>query len=106
MMSLVLLALAAPAAPNTAAIDRSRAAFVTCLKQASSDAKPGEVTADTFAAFVKARCAEQQKALADAMVAFDMRNGASRRSAADGADLAIEDYVETAKNVYLARTAN
>jgi hypothetical protein len=107
MMSLVLFLAATPAAaPNTAAMDRSRSAFVTCLKQAAADAKPGEVTAAAFADFAKSHCAAQQQALTDAMIAFDMRNGVSRKSAADGAGLAVDDYLETAKNVYATRLNN
>jgi hypothetical protein len=107
MLSLVLFLAAAPAsAPNTAAIDRSRSAFVTCLKQAATAAKPGEVTAETFPAFARSHCAAQQQALSDAMIAFDMRNGVSRRSAVDGAGLAVDDYLESARNLYAARANN
>ncbi len=107
MLSLVLLIAAAPAAaPNTAAIDRDRSAFVSCLKQAAADAKAPEVTADSFAAFVKARCTAQQSALVSAMIAFDVRNGASRKSAAEGADMTVEDYLETAKSNWAARLSN
>jgi hypothetical protein len=105
MMSLFLLAFAAApaAAPNTAAIDRNRAAYRSCLATAAAAAKPPAVTADKFAEFVHAQCAAQQAALTDAMVSFDMRNGASRKSATDGANMAVEDYLETAKNSWSAR---
>jgi len=105
MMSLVLLGLAAApaAAPNTAAIDRNRAAYRACLATAAAAAKPPEVTADKFAQFAHAQCAAQEQALTQAMISFDMRNGASRKSAADGATMAVEDYVETARNSWAAR---
>ena len=107
MLSFVLLLAAAPApAPGTAAIDRSRSVFVACLKQAAGAANPSEVKAETFADFAKRHCAAQQQALMDAMIAFDLRNGVSRKSAADGAELAVDDYMETAKNLYAARLGN
>ena len=107
MISLFLMALAAApggaGAPNTGAIDRNRAAYRACLATATANAKPPAVTADKFAEYVHAQCAAQQAALTDAMVSFDMRNGASRKSAADGASMAVEDYLETAKNNWSAR---
>jgi hypothetical protein len=104
MLSLFLIAFApAPAAaPNTAAIDRNRAAYRACLATAAA-AKPPVVTADKFAQFVHSQCAAQEQALTEAMISFDMRNGASRKSATDGATMAVEDYVETARNSWAAR---
>lgn len=108
MISLLLsLALAATqATPNEIAIDNSRKALVACLKQAASSAKPGEIALDGFAEFAKTRCGTEEAALLEAMVRFDMKNGVSRKSAAEGAQLAVDDYVETAKNNYAARAQN
>lgn len=104
MILTVLMALAAPAAaPNTAAMDRARVAYRSCLTTAANGAKPPAVTADKFAEFVKAQCAAQQAALSDAMISFDMHNGVSRKNAADGATMAVDDMLETAKNGWLAR---
>jgi len=109
MMSLFLVAFAmAPGAgaPNTAAIDRGRAAYRACLAEAAGSAKPPAVTPDKFAGFVREHCAAQQAALTDAMISFDMKNGASRKSAAEGASMAVDDYLETAKNNWSARLSN
>ena len=108
MISLLLgLALAAPApALSQAAIDASRKALVDCLRQAASIAKPGEVTLDSFAAYAKTRCANEEAALQNAMISFDMKNGVSRKSAAEGAQMAVDDYVETAKGKYADRAQN
>lgn len=109
MLSLVLLALAAApqgAAPNTAAIDRSRSAYRSCLTNAAASAKPPAVTPEKFADYVHAQCAAQQAALTEAMVSFDMKNGASRASATEGASMAVDDYLESAKNNWAARLAN
>lgn len=107
MISLFLMALAAApggaGAPNTAAIDRNRAAYRSCLTSAVASAKAPAVTADKFADYAHGQCAAQQAALTDAMVSFDMKNGASRKSAAEGATMAIDDFVETAKNSWSAR---
>ena len=108
MISLLLSAAiaATAAAPLEAAIDNSRKALVTCLKQAASTADPGNVKPDGFADYVKSRCATEEAALQDAMIRFDMKNGVSRKSALEGAQMAVEDYVETARNNYAARTTN
>ena len=108
MISLLLgLALAAPAAaPNQAAIDASRKVLVDCLRQVTSTAKPSEVTLDGFAAYAKSRCANEEAALQNAMISFDMKNGVSRKSAAEGAQMAVDDYVETAKSKYADRAQN
>ena len=107
MISLLLgLALAAPAAPNQVAIDNSRRALVDCLRQAAAIAKPGEVTLDSFVAYAKTRCANEEAALQNAMISFDMKNGVSRKSAAEGAQMAVDDYVETAKGKYADRAQN
>ncbi|WP_114228791.1 MULTISPECIES: hypothetical protein [Sphingomonas] len=105
MISLFLLAFAgAPAAaPSPAVMDRNRAAYRACLATASASAKPPAVTADKFAAYIHAQCAAQEAALTDAMVSWDMRNGASRKSAADGASMAVQDFLETAKSNWSAR---
>lgn len=108
MISLLLgvVLATAPAAPSQAGIDTSRRALVACLKQAASAAKPGEVTLDGFAAYAKGRCAAEEGALAAAMISFDVRNGVSRKSAAEGAQMAVDDYVETAKNSFAMRSGN
>ena len=104
MFMLFITALAA--APTMGAIDSSRSAFVACLKEAASAAKPPEVTVDGCATFAKTRCAAQETALTGAMVAFDVKNGSSRKSAAEGAQLMLDDYLETAKSNYAARHSN
>lgn len=108
MISLLLsLALASSAAPaGHAALAASRQALVDCLRQAATTAKPGEVPLDGFAAYAKTRCGNEEAALLDAMIKFDMKNGVSRKSAAEGAQMVLDDYVETAKNKYASRSAN
>lgn len=110
MFSLFLMALAVgqggAGAPNTALLDRNRAAYRACLAEAATSAKPPAVTAATFAEHAHAQCAAQQSALVDAMVSFDMKNGASRKSATEGAGMAVDDYLETARNNWSARNPN
>lgn len=108
MISLLMAAvLAATAtAPLEVAIDDSRKALVACLKQAASSANPGQVKPDGFAAYAKTQCANEESALQNAMISFDMKNGVSRKSATEGAQFAVDDYVETAKNNYAARAQN
>ena len=108
MISILLTAAlaAAPAPVSQAAMSSSRQALVACLKEASATAKPGEVTLETFATFAKTHCAEQVSALQSAMISFDMKNGIKRKDAVEGADLAVDDYVESAKSNFEVRTRN
>jgi hypothetical protein len=108
MISLLIGAALAAAGPASfeAAIDNSRKALVACLKQAASEAKPEVVKPDGFAAYAKTLCTGQETALQNAMISFDMKNGVSRKSAAEGAQMAVDDYVETAKNNYAMRSQN
>ncbi len=105
-ITLLVTLAAAPTAPSPAAIDGSRKALVACLKDAGSAAKMPDVTADGFRDFARGRCAAQAAAFTGAMVSFDMKNGASRTSATEGAQMAVDDYLETARNNYASKVAD
>jgi hypothetical protein len=100
MISLFVIALAA------GPVDTARSAFVGCLREAATRFKPPGVPVDAFAAQARARCVAQEEAFKTAMIAFDMKNGSSRKSAAEGAQFAIDDFVETARSNYEARNSN
>ena len=104
MFTLFVVALAA--APSAGGIDGSRSAFVGCLREAAASAKPPAVPVDGFVAFARARCTAQEEALKGAMIAFDVRNGSSRKAAAEGAQFTIDDFVETARSNYAARQSD
>ena len=103
MLSLLIALAAAPAAQSQAAIDQSRRALVACLKTAAAEGKPPEVTTGSFGVWAKTRCAAGASALQGSMVAFDMKNGSSRKSANEGAQMAVDDYVESARNTFSNR---
>lgn len=103
---ITLFLLLAAAAPTAGAIDTSRSAFVGCLREAAASAKPPAVPVDGFVAFAKGRCTTQEEALRAAMVAFDVKNGSSRKAAVEGAQFTIDDFVETARSNYAARQPN
>jgi hypothetical protein len=105
MFTLFVVALAV-AAPAGGAMSPSPSAFVSCLREAAASARPPAVPVDGFVAFAKGRCTGQEETLKSALIAFDMKNGSSRKSAAEGAQFAVDDYLETARGNYAASHSN
>ena len=85
-----------------ASISAPRAEFTSCLKQASARAGSEKVTADGFEAYVRGACSSQVSALKSALVAWDVKNGSSKKSAAEGAELTISDYLQSSLERYTA----
>jgi hypothetical protein len=86
-----------------ASISAPRAAFVSCLKDASSKAATAKVGADGFDGFVRSNCSSQATSLKGALVSFDVKNGVARKQASSDADLMIDDYLATSLDNYKAR---
>jgi hypothetical protein len=91
--SIVLAALQASiTAPTTA--------FRDCLKEASTKASTEKVTGDAYEAYARSACSVPMSSLKNAVVAFRMKNGMSRKAAADDADMTVDDYVGTSVDKY------
>ena len=86
-----------------ASISAPRAAFVACLKQASSQAMSDKLATDAFEGALRAACAGQATSLKGALVGFDVKNGVARKRAASDADLQIDDYLASSLDNYTAR---
>ena len=85
---------------QNAAATSARSALVDCLRTASAEAKKGKVAPDAVAAHMKQACGAQHGALKSALVAFDVKNGISRKQASADADLQLEDYYATQEEKY------
>ena len=80
------------AAPTTA--------FRTCLREATAKATTEKVTGDGIEAYLKTACTSQMGTLKDALIAFRMKNGMSRKAAGSDADMTVDDYVATPVEIY------
>lgn len=69
-----------------------RAAFSACLKESIAKAKSAKIASGAFDAFARSHCAAQEAALRKAVVAFDVKNGISRKDANESATLELDDY--------------
>jgi hypothetical protein len=75
-------------------------AFRGCLREAVGKAKGEKVAGDAIEAYLKNACSVQMSTLKGAVVAFRMKNGMTRKAAADDADMTVDDYVGTPVDNY------
>jgi translation initiation factor IF-2 len=73
----------------------SRTAFRNCLSDAVVSAKTANVTIDTFKDYAHKTCAAAESSLKSRLVNFNVKNGMSKKSAADDAEVQLEDYLYT-----------
>jgi hypothetical protein len=83
-----------------ATIAAPTSAFRGCLHDAAAKATSEKVSADTIETYLRSACTVQMNALTGAIVAFRMKNGMSKKAAADDADMTIDDYVSTPVDNY------
>jgi len=99
-----MIALLVASAINLAALQASIAAptdaFRGCLRDAATKAKSEKVPGDGIEAYLKNACAVQMGSLKEALVAFRMKNGMSRKAAGDDAEMTVDDYVSTPAENY------
>jgi hypothetical protein len=99
-----MIALLAASAINLtmlqASISAPTDAFRGCLREAVTKAKSDKVPGDGIEAYLKTACTAQMGTLKDALVAFRMKNGMTRKAAASDADMTVDDYVATPSDNY------
>lgn len=101
MMILTISALVAAASADTSA-SAQRSALSACLKEAVASAKSEKVALGAFDAYMRSRCSSQESALREAVIAIDVKNGMSRKDAAEGAQLDVDDYFLGTSEYYQA----
>jgi len=83
-----------------ASISAPTSAFRGCLHDATAKATTEKVSADTIETYLRNACTVQMGSLKEALVSFRMKNGMTRRAAADDAEMTIDDYVSTPADNY------
>lgn len=99
-MIALLVASAISLAATQASIAAPTDAFRGCLREAAVKAKSDKVSGDGIEAYLKSACTVQMGSLKEALVAFRMKNGMTRKSAADDAQMTVDDYVATPADNY------
>ena len=99
-----MIALLGASAITLAALQASIAtpttAFRGCLHDAAAKATSEKVSADTIENYLRGACTAQMGSLRDALVAFRLKNGMTKKAAADDAQMTIDDYVTTPADNY------
>lgn len=75
-------------------------AFRGCLREAATKAKSEKVPADKIETYLKTACTPQMSTLNEALIAFRMKNGMTRKAAASDATMTVDDYVSTPADNY------
>lgn len=75
-------------------------AFRTCLRQAAAKAKTEKVSGDAIEDYLRNACTAQMGTLKEALIAFRLKNGMTRKAAASDADMTVDDYVATPADNY------
>lgn len=99
-MIILVAASAISLAASQATIAAPTTAFRGCLREAASKAKGEKVGGDAIEAYLKTACTAQMGTLKDALIAFRMKNGMSRKAAASDADMTVDDYVASPADNY------
>src|SRR3954467_1022629 len=75
-------------------------AFRNCLHEATDKAGKEKVSGDSYETYARTQCSVQMGSLKSALVAFRMKNGMSKKAAADDANMTVDDYVATSVDKY------
>lgn len=75
-------------------------AFRGCLREATTKATNDKLPGDGIETYLKSACTAEMDTLKNALIAFRMKNGMSRKAAASDADMTVEDYVATPADNY------
>ena len=75
-------------------------AFRGCLREAAAKAQSAKVGGDKIEDYLKTACTTQMGALTTAIVAFRVKNGMTKKAAADDAAMTVDDYVSTPADNY------
>ena len=99
-MIILLGASALTLAALQASVTAPTSAFRGCLHDAVAKATSEKVSGDTIDDYLRKACTVQMGSLRDALVAFRLKNGMSKKAASDDAAMTIDDYVATPSDNY------
>ena len=83
-----------------ASITAPTTAFRGCLREAAAKAASEKVSGDTIETYLRNACSVEMGSLKSAVIAFRMKNGMSRKAAADDAEMTVDDYVASPADNY------
>ena len=99
-----MIAILVASAINLTALQASISAptdkFRSCLREAATKAKTEKVSGDGIEAYLRTACTVPMGTLKDALIAFRLKNGMSRKAAISDADMTVDDYVATPVDNY------
>lgn len=96
----ILMASVITLAALQASIAAPTDAFRGCLREAATKAKSEKVPGDGIEAYLKNACTVPMGTLKSALIGFRMKNGMTRKAAADDAEMTVDDYVATPADNY------
>ena len=99
-MIALLIASAITLAALQASISAPTGAFRGCLRDAATKATNEKVAGDAIEAYLRNACTVQMSTLKSAVISFRMKNGMSKKAAADDAEMTVDDYVATPADNY------
>lgn len=101
----MILMIVATAALFAGSAGEPRQAYSACLRDAVANAKVAKIPGDGFKAYAHETCAAAEASLKAKLAAFNVKNGMGRKSAAEDAQVQIDDYVFSAEDRYRASLA-
>lgn len=78
-----------------ASINAPTDAFRGCLREAITKAKDQNVGSDAIESYLRGECTVQMSSLRNALVAFRLKNGMTKKAATEDAAMTVDDYVAT-----------
>ena len=96
----MIISMVAAAALFAGVSAEPRQAYSACLKDAVANAKIANVTADGFKAYAQQTCASAEGSFKASLSAFNVKNGMSKKSAGEDAQVQIDDYLYSAEDRY------
>jgi len=96
----LLIASAINLAGLQASISAPTDTFRHCLREAAAKAKTEKVTGDGIEAYLRGACTAQMGSLKEALIAFRLKNGMTRKAAGSDAEMTVDDYVSTPADNY------
>lgn len=90
---MIVIVLAAAMMMVQAGSGDARAAYRSCLNDAVVSAKSANISADGFKDYAQKTCAAMEQAFKAKLVSFNVKNGMSKKEAAEDAQIQLEDYM-------------
>lgn len=99
-MIALLIASAVNLTALQASISAPTDAFRGCLREAATKARSEKVSGDSIETYLRGACTVQLGTLKEALVAFRIKNGMTRKAASSDAEMTVDDYVATPSDNY------